>query len=59
MTNLKALEGKLEKLKERWEVIAFGSEFTVERKYIEMGKIEEEIYTTKKAIEKMQKVLGL
>lgn len=59
MNNLKGLEKKLENLKAEWSLIAFGTEFSGEKKYEVMGKIEEEIFVIKLEITKMKKVLGL
>lgn len=56
MKNLQALETKLDNLKAKWDLIAFGTEFKGEMKYEVMGTIEEEIYLTKKAIVKMKGV---
>lgn len=59
MTNLKALESKLENLQAKWSEVAFDSGIKAEKRYDILGGIEQEIFLTKEAIKKMKVVLGL
>lgn len=58
MENVQALEKKIEGLKEAWEAVAFDSEIKAEKRYEILGKIEEEIYLSKQALERMQKTIN-
>jgi hypothetical protein len=57
MENLQALENKLDKLRTKWDEVAFGTEFQGEMKFEIMGTIESEIFLTKLAVAKMKEVL--
>lgn len=58
MKNVQALEMKIQGLKEKWEQIAFSSEFKGEMKFEVLGTIESEIYLSKQALEKMKKTIN-
>lgn len=58
MVNIETLEKNLKGLYESWEEIQFESKIPADKKMNLLAKLEEEIYLTKNALEKMKNFKG-